>query len=578
MKPVASYQKLRGGYYTPSNIAAFLSAWAIRSRTDTVLEPSCGDGAFVKTSAERLLQLGASTKEIARQLDGYEIDVFESARAADRLKEYGIRKQDIRVRCNDFFSAQPKGWDESPFDAVVGNPPFVRYQNFPPSQRDRALAMMRRAGLNPNRLTNIWVPFVVGAALALKPTGRLAMVIPAELLQVNYAAELRAFLSEYFGQITVLTFRRLAFEGIQQEVILLLAARESLGKPGIEVIEMNDTSELAGYDHLSFGAAGFKSVDHGCEKWTKYYLSQKEIDLIRDLRKDPRLTPLGEVASVDIGIVTGMNEVFVMKSSQITRGFAKFTCPLVGRSAHLKGIVFREADWQENAAANLPAHLLNIAAIARSRLPADLDRYLSRAEESKLNAGYKCRIRKLWYVVPSVYVSHGFLLRQIHSHPKLICNDAGAVCTDTIHRVKFKMGVDRHRVAAAFLNSLTFAFSEVLGRSYGGGVLELEPNEADKIPLPMLNSENLDPAETDNLARHSKLSEILERNDKMLLGDGLGMSAAQIKVLGNIWQKLQTRRTGRRTTKRLIPYEEAGLHTVHNRRSERDGKKLLYAT
>ncbi len=39
--------KLRGGYYTSSAIADWLCAWAIRSPKDRVLEPSCGDGAFL---------------------------------------------------------------------------------------------------------------------------------------------------------------------------------------------------------------------------------------------------------------------------------------------------------------------------------------------------------------------------------------------------------------------------------------------------------------------------------------------------------------------------------------------------
>jgi len=504
--------------------------------------------------------------------------MFEAARAAEHLRQLGIRKRDVRIHCIDFFSANPASWEGDLFDAVVGNPPFVRYQNFPESQRNKGFAIMRRAGLNPNRLTNAWVPFLVVAALLLKPSGRLAMVLPAELLQVNYAADLRSFLSKYFGQITVLTFRGLAFDGIQQEVVLVLADRNQSSKTGIEVLELNDATELLSYDPLSFGINGFKSVDHATEKWTKYYLSQEEIDLIRALRLDKRLTRLGDVATVDIGVVTGMNEVFVLKCSQILGAMRKFTCPLVGRSGHLKGILFTKEDWEDNASANLPAHLLSIPETPRTRLPADVDRYLRRAEHKKLNAGYKCSIRKLWYVVPSVYVPDGFLLRQIHTYPKLIVNDARATCTDTIHRVRFAKGVDGRRIAAAFMNSLTFAFSEVLGRSYGGGVLELEPNEADNLPLPVLNAEKLDIEKIDRLVRASAIHEVLEENDRILLVNGLGLTETQVKTLGSIWKKLQTRRIGRRNGRRTIACEVGDFHTLQSKQPARTAKRPLYAT
>ena len=99
------------------------------------------------------------------------------------------------------------------------------------------------------------------------------------------------------------------------------------------------------------------------------------------------------------------------------------------------------------------------------------------------------KIRNRWYVVPSVWVPNAFMLRQVHHYPKIILNDADATCTDTIHRVRLRNGTSAKTVAAAFLNSLTFAFSEVIGRSYGGGVLELEPNEAEMLPLPLLGAD-----------------------------------------------------------------------------------------
>ena len=180
------------------------------------------------------------------------------------------------------------------------------------------------------------------------------------------------------------------------------------------------------------------------------------------------------------------------------------------------------------------------------KLPRAARDYITAGEADKIHVGYKCRIRKRWYVIPSIYVPTGFLLRQVHHYPKLVVNEAKATCTDTIHRVRFKNGESPHKVAAAFLNSLTFAFSELLGRSYGGGVLELEPNEADKLPVPLLGAHRLDPGGIDLLLRAGQIGSVLDRNDKVLLQDGIGLSSRQVSTLRGIWNKLRLRRIQRR--------------------------------
>jgi len=138
------------------------------------------------------------------------------------------------------------------------------------------------------------------------------------------------------------------------------------------------------------------------------------------------------------------------------------------------------------------------------------------------------------------------MLRQVHHYPKIILNDADATCTDTIHRVRLRNGTPAKTVAAAFLNSLTFAFSEVMGRSYGGGVLELEPNEAERLPLPLLGAEALDLNELDGLLRQGDIYTALDITDDVLLRKGIGLSIDETRMLRTIWQKLRDRRVNRK--------------------------------
>ena len=554
-----SYQKLRGGYYTPGPIASFLASWAIRSPADKILEPSCGDGNILTAAARRLMGLGAASDTLNQQLHSVELDPQEAAKASQRLHDLGLPlSTNNTIHVGDFFEHCQRHLfgeqvltlvlkERQRFDVVIGNPPFIRYQHFPEEHRQIAFSMMQQAGLHPNRLTNAWLPFLVVGSLLLKEDGRLAMVIPAELFQVNYAAEVRQFLSDYFSKVTLLTFQQLVFKDIQQEVVLLLAECNHTSNSGIRTVELADIKSLDTLTSAKLDAAELKPMDHSTEKWTQYFLDPAEIHLLREIREHPGITPANQVLDVDVGIVTGRNAFFVLAQNQVkTHSLEPYLERIVSRSGHLTGTIFRAADWQDNVAAQFPAFLFTPDDVALEDLPESLQRYIALGEAKEYHKGYKCRIRTRWYIVPSVWTPDAFMLRQVHAYPKLVINTAKAVCTDTIHRVRFLNGVNGEVVTAAYLNSLTFAFAEVTGRSYGGGVLTFEPSEAERLPLPLANAEQLDLGRFDLLIRNDDIDDVLDITDKVLLQEGLGLSAKQIKMLRGIWVKLRDRRINRK--------------------------------
>lgn len=552
MKMPPSEQKLRGGYYTPVSIASFLSLWAVRSKSDEVLEPSCGDGAFFEPLVAALRAKRASPAQIPNQLRAIELDAGEAEKARRRLSHLGIHAGRSSVTTSDFFHwcTAHKG---AKFDAVIGNPPFIRYQHFPREHRDAAFTLMRAAGLKPNGLTNAWVPFVCLATTLLNDTGRLAMVIPSELLQVSYSAELRRFLSDSFQKVTVFTFRELLFKEAQQEVVLFCGERGGVQENGIEVVELTNAEDLQDHQPGTVPRGAYKPMDHSEEKWTQYFLSKQEISLLRMLRVDKRLTRLGDIASVDVGVVTGLNEFFVLtQDDQARRNLSEYTNPVVTRSAQLEGLVFRKRNFRQHVAQNARAHLLNLPTCSFDSLPAPAKKYVHEGEEKGFNLGFKCRTRKPWWAVPSPWVPDGFMLRQIHRYPKIAANHSGATCTDTVHRIRLLNGIGAETIASAFSNSLTFAFSEVLGRSYGGGVLELEPTEAEKIPVPLLAAHALDFEELNRLLIADRVDDVLDETDRILLREALGFSASDVRSLRNIWQKLRERRHGRKGSGRGI--------------------------
>src|SRR5262249_24979074 len=157
-------------------------------------------------AVDRFRALGASGQEIARLIRGVELDCGEARKARLRLEAAG--HSGLSIQIGDFFRSCRAALARGELvDVVLGNPPFIRYQSFTDQIRDPAFELMRSEGLHPSRLTNAWVPFLVASTMLLRPAGRLAMVIPAELLQVGYAAELRNYLSTHYRDIRLFTFR-----------------------------------------------------------------------------------------------------------------------------------------------------------------------------------------------------------------------------------------------------------------------------------------------------------------------------------------------------------------------------------
>lgn len=538
--------KLRGGYYTPPQLTRWLVDWAVRKGSDRILEPSCGDGAFIDAAAVRLLELGASVSRAVQQLRGIEIIPTEAEKARTRLRpSLGIAANKT-VATSDFFSWAKDTTER--FDVVIGNPPFIRYQAFPEPSRTLAMAAMVDEGLKPNKLTNIWVPFIVAAAAKLERGGRMALVIPAELLQVTYAGQLRRFLTDRFSRIDVVSCNQLFFEGAEQEVVLVLAQGARAGRAGstckVAVTEAATVREITARPAKDVLAkAEPKEIDHANEKWLKYFLTAREIELMRALRTAPEITSLSTHGSVDVGVVTGKNEVFVVTDEQVRSwGMEGFTIPLVSRAAHLKGARIGPKEWAELAADGQRVHLLSLANVGAKPLPARLQRYLHEAEERGAAGGYKCSIRQPWYGVPSVWEPDGFFFRQIYDFPRIVKNNAGATSTDTIHRLR----ADKpDALIANTYTHLTGASAEIEGRSYGGGVLELEPTEAERLLVPTVLKKGLSLAETDKLVRAGRLRDVLIENDRLILGE-LGIGKADREMLAAIWRKMRDRRLNRK--------------------------------
>src|SRR5690606_30724937 len=104
----------------------------------------------------------------------------------------------------------------------------------------------------------------------------------------------------------------------------------------------------------------------------------------------------------------------------------------------------------------------------------------------------------------------------------------------------------------ASLTSMTLVGAETVGRAYGGGMLKIEPREADRLPVP---SPELVASEREHLAairpqlasslRYGRLQEAAKLLDNALLVGALGMKRSEVKALREAHAEMWARRTAR---------------------------------
>lgn len=403
-------------------------------------------------------------------------------------------------------------------------------------------------GMKTTRLANTWVGFMVSCVNLLSASGKMALVIPAEIMQVAYATELRRFLAGNLSKITLVTFEELVFPDTEQEIVVFIGEKGGEAK-GIRIIELNNLEDLKSFD---IEAKGFQKLKLSHEKWTRYFANVEDNKLVKRIREDRRFQRLSDIALINVGITTGNNKYFSVEQKTVEKyQMQEIVRPLIGKSSQANSIYFGYDDWMQNVNNNKVAYLIDFPNIDYRCYPEKHKEYIEKGEKEGENRGYKCSIRDRWYRIPSIWVPDAFFLRRNNLYPKFVLNQCGAVSTETMHRIKFHEGIEPERAILSYYNSISFAFSELCGRSYGGGVLEIFPSEAGNIYVPNLDEvpiarikELLE--QIDLIIRNkNNIEDVLDIVDKKILVDVLGIEQRVCTEARCIWKKLQQRRLNR---------------------------------
>lgn len=530
-----SAQKLRGGYYTPLDLAAFLAKWVQQNRPYDILEPSCGDGVFF----EAMSRVGDFSKST---IVSFEIDKGEATKAAERVSAANF--SNLAIRHADFLEWGLEGilGKRQLFDAVLGNPPFVRYQYLPKDFQHFSESIFDALKVKFTKHTNAWVPFVLASVALLRPGGRLAMVIPSEIVHVTHAQGLRTFLGKHCRKIVLIDPQEIWFDGTLQGTVLLLAEKkkdDSISSEGVAIYPVKNKEFLDDFSNDIFESAKAINGKTITGKWTRALVNKDTITLFDSLSEHENVFLFNDIARVDVGIVTGANKFFLVTDDVVQKySLNQWAYPMFGRSEHCPGVIYDQKQHQKNKekanATNFiwfkPTDKLNSGAL----------KYIKYGELQDLTSRYKCRIRSPWYSVPSVYSTEIGMLKRSHYCPRLIFNDIKAYTTDTSYRITTDK-VPAKKLVCCFINPLTMLSAELEGRHYGGGVLELIPSEIERLTIPLPASVEIDIVKLDSDIRNKPIEEVLQKQGDVVLSP-LGVTTRDKEKLLDTWLQLCQRR------------------------------------
>lgn len=541
-------RKQRGAFFTPAGIADFLAEWATAGRADArLLDPTCGEAVFLLAAARRLAANGASPDSTGELLHGVDLHKASLEESRRLLINEGF---DASLIVGDFFDQVPPDQLGGPLpwmDAVVGNPPFVRYHEHRGDVRKRSAAAALAQGVRLSGLASSWAALLVHACSFLKPDGRVAMVLPAELMTVGYAEPIRRWLRRRFAAVHLVLFEELQFRDAEEQIVLLVA-RGSGGCDAFALHQVRDAEDLERL-HVFDGVAVAPSAEG---KWTDLLLPTERRMLFRRLTS-ANFVDLGVYGPPELGTVTGANAFFTLsEGTRETFGLqlADVAAVVPPGTKHLKGTRFTKGRWEQLKLQGERVWMLN----PKAKTPKGaLARYVEHGEQLGVHEAYKCMARTSWWRPPVVAAPDLFFTYMSHRYPRLIANDAGVTFVNSMHGLVLREnapGCAKDALPLLALNSASMLGAEVFGRSYGGGILKMEPSEAAKLPVP--SPDLLTRAwatiegrrgHLDELLRAGQWQEVVEEVDETVLVRAAGVRREDVLALRTEATRLRQRRT-----------------------------------
>lgn len=526
-----SLVRMSGAVYTPPEIAkALLSVVknTLIRKPLNILEPSVGDGVFLHEMTESLGKHSYTVIDI----DSEVIDNLKLSKKND-LDEITYENYDFLKYATNHIKR-----DKTSFDLVIGNPPFIRKHNFSDEFKDTLRNFAEIAEYPYSALKNSWVAFLVASSLLCSKSGAVAFVLPYELLTVDYGKKALRAMQEEFDCIDIFISKNRAFQEIEQDAVIFFGQRKSTDRIGLYINHVEQMSHLSSPSRYKLN---LNNKDERGLELNTFLLSETSLDFLKKLRAS--CFRIEDVAGSAPGIVSAANNFFILKKTQVLElGLENYVLPILKKGSLASHNLIFNRDEFDQISDKFPCYLLNIKGTFEA-LDKKLQSYIKSGESEGLHLRYKCRHRKNWYEVPIVPREEGFVFKRSYDYPRVCMNDANVFLTDTAYGIRVKQGRSMRGICYSFYNSLTMLFSEIDGRFYGGGVLELSPKEFRGLPL--VYQEPSDDDFDEFLEIHSStngnIEQILDFGD-VWLKKVLQLNEEEMLILRNAWRAVRGHR------------------------------------
>jgi adenine-specific DNA-methyltransferase len=469
----AARQRRLAAFYTPARLTASLVKWAIRDPGDTILDPSCGGCAFLGASADTLRSLGSRLPE--EQLFGIDIDPTALKHVRDVT---GGR--DCQFVRSDFFAVTPSTFGRT-VKVIVGNPPYLRPSQVPRATIGRMAARLAELQIPISRRASLWAPFTAYATYFLEAGGRMGFVLPGAVMHTHYGEQLLTFLRRRFGSVALDTVQERLFEDTDERSVLLQA--DNFGGKSERIYVRGFTTLAERNEALSGNVISAPAQTDR--------VVQQANQLVAQLTCPNSVIRLGEVSKISIGLVTGANRFFVLTDlARRALGITLRNCePVVRKPMRAPGLSLTLEDL-----AGQPYEKKEHLIVVENRKAAcddTLKKWIRLGHRLSVPQRFHCRNRESWYALTLPKDKpEAFLCPMGRDGPRVVVNSIGAWCTNNIFALKARNhsgAVNWDQLAVGAMSSLTQLSAELLGRTYGGGILKLEPSEAVKLLVPLLS-------------------------------------------------------------------------------------------
>jgi adenine-specific DNA-methyltransferase len=547
-------EKSLAPFYTPHSVAQILTDWAVTRADALVLDPSYGGCAFLNAAFTTLTKRGSARPE--RQIFGVDVDPSANNYLRDLLAAGAASRQYI---CRDFFELGRDYFGGQSFDAVVGNPPYIRYHNIPEKLQRKAEARLAEIGISISGRASYWAFFLLYSMQFLRKGGRLAMVLPGALLHTDYSLKVRELFNRHFEKVYIYLLQERIFDNTQEESVIVCA--EGAGKKHrtvrVEhVSTIEDLRKSIAQTENKAHVNGEESRDGGL---LRALVDDEVIEIYDELSDGPGVIRLGDWADKRIGIVTGNNGYFILSQDE-----RKQTCiperyfsPVIRRPAYVNGLVATDRNLKYLDKEGRP-YLLLTPPENLARGPKALRKYIEQGEEKGVNLAWQCKSRDPWYVVPLTYVPEAIIPCMAASWARLMVNHSSYTCTNNLIRLSWRETRPAHdwtRLALGTISSLCQLSAELVGRSYGGGVLKLEPSELMRLAIPLVPVDKARSLakEVEALLRQGKAAKATGAVDAALVEAHKSLTYRKLKILISARNKLFFRRRQHRNdAKRIV--------------------------